>query len=78
MAKISSEQLRNVEKVQPFSHSEAPKNIFLGQSLLIFPVLGKLTHMYIFLCRVKKYKIDFNFPCEENIGQNLHKLRYNQ
>ena len=28
MGKISSEQLRKVEKVKPFGHSEAQKNIF--------------------------------------------------
>ena len=51
---MSSEQLRKVEKVEPFGHGEAPKNIFLGQSLLIFPVLQKLTHLRAFLLRLVK------------------------
>ena len=38
--------MRKVEKVEPFGHSEAAKNIFFRQSLIIFPVLQKLTHMW--------------------------------
>ena len=41
--KISSEQLRKIEKIKLLSHSRAKKNI-----LTIFPVLGKLIHMSIF------------------------------
>ena len=44
--KNSSEQLRKLEKIKPFGHSKAPKKKKLGQILLIFPVLGKTTHMY--------------------------------
>ena len=43
--KNSSEQLRKLEKIKPFGHSKAPKKKKLGQILLIFPVLGKTTHM---------------------------------
>ena len=39
---ISSEQLRKLKKIKPFGHSEASKK---GHILLIFPVLGKMTHM---------------------------------
>ena len=44
--KNSSEQLRKLEKIKPFGHSKAPKKKKLGQILLIFPVLGKTTHMW--------------------------------
>ena len=44
--KNSSEQLRKLEKIKPFGHSKAPKKKKIGQILLIFPVLGKTTHMY--------------------------------
>ena len=47
--KNSSEQLRKLEKIKPFGHSKAPKKKKLGQILLIFPVLGKTTHMGQFL-----------------------------
>ena len=36
--------MRKVEKFEELGHSEAPKKFF-RQSLLIFPVLQKLTHM---------------------------------
>ena len=42
----ASEQLRKFEKVEPFGHSQAQKIIFFRQSLLIFPILQKLTHMH--------------------------------
>ena len=45
--KNSSEQLRKLEKIKPFGHSKAPKKKKLGQILLIFPVLGKTTHMWV-------------------------------
>ena len=45
--KISSEQLRKVEKIKPFSHSRASKkNIKKGHKTSIFLVLGNLTHIY--------------------------------
>ena len=40
--KISSEQLRKLEKIKPFSHSKTSKIKELGHYLLIFPVLGKV------------------------------------
>ena len=42
---ISSEQLRKLKQIKPFGHSEASKKRKKGQILLIFPVLGKMTHM---------------------------------
>ena len=47
--KISSEQLRKVESVELFGHSEVQKNMFFRQSLLILPVLQKMTHMRILI-----------------------------
>ena len=55
--KNSSEQLRKLEKIKPFGHSKAPKKKKLGQILLIFPVLGKTTH----ICRIQK-KDQFKCP----------------
>ena len=46
MDKISSEQLRKVEKIKPFGHSRASKKIKKGHETGVFPVLQKLTHMY--------------------------------
>ena len=37
--------MRKLEKIKPFGHSKAPKKKKIGQILLIFPVLGKTTHM---------------------------------
>ena len=48
--KNSSEQLRKLEKIKPFGHSKAPKKKKLGQILLIFPILGKTTHMWFVVC----------------------------
>ena len=45
---ISSEQLRKLEKIQPFGHSKASKIKKKCHILLIFPVLGNLTHMFMF------------------------------
>ena len=41
-----SEQLRKLKKIKPFGDSEASKTIKFRQILLIFPVLGKMTHMW--------------------------------
>ena len=41
---ISSEQLRKLKKIKPFGHSAASKKK-IRQILLIFPVLGKMTHI---------------------------------
>ena len=44
---ISSEQLRKLKKIKPFGHSEASKKRRKkGHILLIFPALGKMTHMW--------------------------------
>ena len=43
---ISSEQLRKLKKIKPFGHSEASKKK-IRQILLIFPVLGKMTHIWV-------------------------------
>ena len=45
--KISSEQLRKVEKIKPFSHSRASKKIKKGHETGVFPVLQKLTQMRV-------------------------------
>ena len=34
-----------MKKIKPFGHSKAPKKKKIGQILLIFPVLGKTTHI---------------------------------
>ena len=57
--KNSSEQLRKLEKIKPFGHSKAPKKKKLGQILLIFPVLGKTTHMHIHIGSVPKFMFAF-------------------
>ena len=49
---ISSEKLRKLKKIKPFGHSEASKTKKIRQILLIFPVLGKMTHMCVFVCVV--------------------------
>ena len=46
--KISSEQLRKVEKIKPFGHSRASKNRKKCYILIIFLVLGNLTNMQQF------------------------------
>ena len=38
--------MRKLEKIKPFGHSKAPKKKKIGQILLIFPVLGKTTHIH--------------------------------
>ena len=51
MDKISSEQLRKVEKIKPFGHSRASKKIKKCHILAIFPVLGKSTHLDTYLVK---------------------------
>ena len=38
--------MRKLKRIQPFGHSEASKTKKFRQILLIFPVLGKMTHMH--------------------------------
>ena len=57
-AKISSEQLRKIEKIKVSSHSRAKKNI-----LTIFPVLGKLTHLFIAHSTIADFPAVFFWLC---------------
>merc|ERR1711894_138167 len=52
--KISSEQLTKLQKIKPFGHSKAPKKKKKCQILLIFPVLGRTTHIQFW----SNYEID--------------------
>ena len=63
---ISSEQLRKLKKIKPFGHSEASKKRKKGHILLIFPALGKMTHMGAKeICFAKMRKP----VCEDQVGE---------
>ena len=58
----SSEQLRKLLRIKPFGHSKVPKKKKLWQILLIFPVLGKTTHMgFRFLMKETILNVGFFF-----------------